>query len=715
MEDRGIEATMHAPSMRQFVSDLAGYLSSAYPPQAIFVHAPSNRALVAPLIEYIQTMIEQQKRQQELTTVEQSQPTIDELLPASVTVDLAQIHSTRQLFDTVLNNLSGWTSSASPSGAWDDARGAVVNWDGRLEGLELRKVQAMNRKRRRRGAQTDIVEHARKKQKRSQVSHDDDDPFVVHTVATEQSEGVGEAQGPTLEPTDDNTQDEVWTLEWDRSILAPKEEIGPLRDSVEYFQNALRQVARLGQPATLDTDMLDTAGGGKNRFIVVDHAERLPELATGGQRETGIGSTFVGALLRLRDLSRTKVSTILISQLGYPKFSDGQVGVTEPICITFPDINDTDPSNAMKHVDSVEVLASRFASTNPTSESLDTDQLVELFKALAGVIWSTYSSLATDLDSLAYMTAKFWPKWLDCVENSNPPIAPTNIAALHQHIKPDLARERDLVAGTRPSLDPISPTKTPSRKFAAAETRVLHGFTGTIPDLPDRPQQPQFLVGPGSPSSSMANQVFSHSATPITPLRQQAIRITPDLTPTTERFLSIRSQQQHVSDKARQTLSRSLPVISRYLLIAAYYASFNPPKSDVRHFVKVNEDERVAKRGKKGRKISPRKGAVSPKAKMSLELGGGKSFPIERMFAIFESITQNELSSSIIRSIAVQTQIVNLIQLRLLLRSSGSGTDKVLDGVKLKCNVTKDVIDVLAENVGMGRGRWREYLWDPEA
>ncbi|KAM0788517.1 hypothetical protein ACM66B_001645 [Microbotryomycetes sp. NB124-2] len=678
--------------MLSFVEELSALLLSSFPPQAVFIHAPTNIQLVSPLVQHVLATSDAAARSTESAT---ARPLVADLLPRVATVDLTQVHSTRQAFDRILNQLSGWTDMTGDADAWDDSRRAIVNWDGRLDGLGL--------VRRKRKSTRSGNERASKRRKPQTPAISDDDPFVVP-----------DSQEPRADEHDDKDNDnddgaeaealETWHIGWDRTYMPVKDEVGPLRDSVEYFQTALRKVACLAKPEA-NPDMPDTLDK-RHRFVIFDSAERLPELPTGGDRDTGLGSTFVGTMLRLRELSRTNVTTVFISQLGFTKFSDGQVGVTEPVCLTFPDINDAAPGQSQDRVDSVTVLAARFAATASTSEKLTHEQLVELFKALASLIWSTYSSLATDLDSLAYMTAKFWPKWLDCVENSNPPIAPTNIAALQQHIKADLARERDLVAGTRPSLDPISPTKTPSRKYAVAETRVLHGFAGTIPDLP---RGPAFLADPDSPTTSSAFDTFgspirgSAGQAPITPVKQRAIKLqTPDNSPS-------KLRQQHVTDKAKQSLARTLPVLSRYLLVAAYYASFNPAKSDVKHFVKV--DENVAKKGKKGRRASPKKGRVSPKAKVSLEVGGGKPFPLERLVAIFETLTQTEFHSSTIRSIDVQLELTTLINLRLLSRVSGS--DKLMDGVKLRSKVNKDVVEVLAQSVGMGQ-TWRDYLWDPE-
>lgn len=60
----------------------------------------------------------------------------------------------------------------------------------------------------------------------------------------------------------------------------------------------------------------------------------------------------------------------------------------------------------------------------------------------------------------------------------------------------------------------------------------------------------------------------------------------------------------------------------------------------MRHFVKI--DEGIAKRGRKVRKMKMKPGRGPLTAKVRTELGGGKTFPIERMLAIFEAILDSD-------------------------------------------------------------------------
>lgn len=136
---------------------------------------------------------------------------------------------------------------------------------------------------------------------------------------------------------------------------------------------------------------------------------------------------------------------------------------------------------------------------------------------------------------------------------------------------------------------------------------AMHGFTGSMPSLP---AAPRYLAAPGSPTTSTAADVFGSSPIrsrngesddePVTPIRERIIHISP--TSSVHSSPERAQQQLAVALRSDQTLAKSLPIISRYLLLASYYASFNPAKSDVRCFVRV--DESVVKKGKKGRRLT---------------------------------------------------------------------------------------------------------------
>ncbi|KAI8647290.1 origin recognition complex subunit 5 [Parasitella parasitica] len=140
-----------------------------------------------------------------------------------------------------------------------------------------------------------------------------------------------------------------------------------------------------------------------------------------------------------------------------------------------------------------------------------------------------------------------------------------------------------------------------------------------------------------------------------------------------------------------------LPYYTRFLLIAAYLASYNPPRFDVRYFAKSTNEHSKKKRGGGSRKAADKLGG-----KMRQQLLGPKAFPVERMLAIFYSILDDTLEDTV----DIQLQITSLTTLRLLVRTTGMDR---LDGAKYKCNVNFEFIKTVAKTV---RFEVDKYLYD---
>ncbi|KAJ8301143.1 hypothetical protein KUTeg_020130 [Tegillarca granosa] len=103
-----------------------------------------------------------------------------------------------------------------------------------------------------------------------------------------------------------------------------------------------------------------------------------------------------------------------------------------------------------------------------------------------------------------------------------------------------------------------------------------------------------------------------------------------------------------------------LPYYSKYLLIAAYLASYNPVKSDKRFFVKTSN-----------------------------HILGPKPFPLDRMMAIFYSIVEGKVATTA----NIFMQVSSLVSLHLL--GHASGEDQI-DTPKYKCLVSLDFIRSIA-------------------
>ena len=138
--------------------------------------------------------------------------------------------------------------------------------------------------------------------------------------------------------------------------------------------------------------------------------------------------------------------------------------------------------------------------------------------------------------------------------------------------------------------------------------------------------------------------------------------------------------REHASE-----LSASLPLLAKYMLLAAFLASYNPEKTDATIFG----------RGGNGRK---RRAKISQKDQSQL---GPQPFEMRRLFSILECLLSNDNAararacSTTLHRTELQTQLSSLISLNLLLRVSA---EQELDSVRLRCNVAFELIKNVAQN-----------------
>ncbi|XP_050671639.1 origin recognition complex subunit 5 [Leptidea sinapis] len=138
--------------------------------------------------------------------------------------------------------------------------------------------------------------------------------------------------------------------------------------------------------------------------------------------------------------------------------------------------------------------------------------------------------------------------------------------------------------------------------------------------------------------------------------------------------------------------SFELPYYAKYLLIAAYLASYNPPKEDKRLFMKNH--------GKQRKRLQQVKAKAKINEKLNTQLGP-KVFTLDRLLAIFYAILEDKigLTSNLL------AQIATLVELKLI-----AGSKEIdLDSSKYKCIVGYDFISAVAQTVGFNV---RKYLYD---
>jgi len=144
--------------------------------------------------------------------------------------------------------------------------------------------------------------------------------------------------------------------------------------------------------------------------------------------------------------------------------------------------------------------------------------------------------------------------------------------------------------------------------------------------------------------------------------------------------------------RGQKPRSSELPVESKFILCAAYLASYNPPRYDVRFFSKAKEAR--AKRRDTGRrkklKINPRSLAAP-------------AFDLERMLAILRSIFHSgvgaEYQEEYASNIDIGVQIATLTTLKLIVRTSSS--DPLDSRTRWKVNSTWSFIKQLADEIDL--------------
>ncbi|KAL1522573.1 hypothetical protein AB1Y20_017558 [Prymnesium parvum] len=129
-----------------------------------------------------------------------------------------------------------------------------------------------------------------------------------------------------------------------------------------------------------------------------------------------------------------------------------------------------------------------------------------------------------------------------------------------------------------------------------------------------------------------------------------------------------------------------MPGCSKYLLLAGYLASHFPVAMDAKLFSSTKRTS-GARRG--------RRPAAADES---------HSFTVERLLAIFDSL-QSEASSTRPLRAELLVQLASLCRMQLLLRTSN---EELLDGIRLRCNVPFEVVEVVARSIKFDLRQYQE-------
>lgn len=290
------------------------------------------------------------------------------------------------------------------------------------------------------------------------------------------------------------------------------------------------------------------------------------------------------------------------------------------------------------------------------------DEPLGFFMAFVELMFDVFCRITMDISELRYVIALLWPKFLEPVRLGK--AKRMEVGKLYKFIAPECKELLD---------------KLLLRELSSVDYQQRAGL----------------LVKAGDEQNVEASTSTTSNATTTT--------TTMTTTTTTTTAKPTATALSAIPPKARVNTSLQLPHHTKYLLIASFLASYNPAKLDVRFFSRGSEDMTKTKRGKwrKGQHQA-QTGKAKNRDKLRQQLIGPKPFPVERMLAIFYSISDDAIDSTV----DIQMAISTLVTLKLLIRSSAYDR---LEATKCKCNVSYDFAIKVASEVNFPLSK---YLYD---
>lgn len=131
-----------------------------------------------------------------------------------------------------------------------------------------------------------------------------------------------------------------------------------------------------------------------------------------------------------------------------------------------------------------------------------------------------------------------------------------------------------------------------------------------------------------------------------------------------------------------------LPYYSKWIMCAAYLASFNPPVQDQTYFMKQSDRKRRRRGG-------PVAGHRSTARKIPRHLLSPSPFSLDRLLAILQAVMPHDLAPTA----DVHAQITRLVSLRLLLKSGILGSDMLDLSARWKVNIDRDRVLTIAKTL----------------
>ncbi|KIJ60166.1 hypothetical protein HYDPIDRAFT_117655 [Hydnomerulius pinastri MD-312] len=455
-----------------------------------------------------------------------------------------------------------------------------------------------------------------------------------------------------------------WKPSWENGCQNwPGDDAQRYNDSIDSFLHGLRRLrAELVDGPTPNGKGKGKASASSTEYpslvILIERAERLSESLP----------ELLVPLTRLAELSQVDISVIMLSSVRWEEIRPPLGASPDPYYI------DIDPLNKQ---DVVQRLVSAFRTTSLALSSSNTSDMTyhpvlqPLYEQYVDMLYSIVSVYTSDPLELQYISAARWPGF----------------------VKPVITQYTELVRQAEEERADPPELELPN---AEGRLRLLSYFLPTVTAALDA-LYPRL--------TNAADWAADNDYDP----GQASSRNGGD-----DRSKTKKGQPSIKVDH--------LPRMSKFILIAAFLASTNPPKSDMRMFGRGAE-ERKKRRRKSG---SPKKsgGAQTSVIKVSQRLLGPATFPLDRLLAILGALLEEndfesrphdprfelpgEYTDMEIGRIHVYAAITELTFMRALHRTTAM--DKLDGPPTFKCGISYEVALALARDVEVALN---DLLWDP--
>ena len=385
-------------------------------------------------------------------------------------------------------------------------------------------------------------------------------------------------------------------------------------------------------------------------YIVLDGLQYLTGMNAlhsgdgGGSCNGGDKNGLVAQFVRLQQICRRNIGVIIIGQSAWSHASLSAGGL-EPQSVLFP---------TYTKQEIIQILANECPSAPDNLVLPSTVSLSNVFRIFLEQIHSLYHDVVNDLRQFRYLARRLFPLYISPAtrSRSDSSYIPANDASRLQMRMENVYR----YMRTRIFQNDVTETEL---------SRLIENCSDSLPNEDLTRQTGTSLPTPGTQRGSSTDPESM---------------ITPPQAPR-----NVVHGKQHTE----------LPALTKWLLVSAYLSSHNPKDTDIKYFTTTGVG-----RNKRRRTNNTVRGN-SRATKRSAKLDGPKTFEMERLFAVFHSLLAlvdedgGVEKATTAATADLGSQLSSLVRLNLLTKV-GKGS---LDTLKLKCNVSKDVIKDISKEL----------------